>query len=205
MRKDVRTADELKKDIEKIKIIMKEVHKRGIGDYKQWYITKEGEASRIYWKGVSRILPREIGFENPSDPFNIALNYLYSILASEVWFAIELAGLDPYLGYLHKDSSRRPSLVMDLMEEFRQPVVDKELIHFFSLDTKWRDIIDSEENKLTDKGRKKLLEIYYKTLDKRVTFLNRSLPIKAHIQLQPLRLAKYIMGYAKEYQPYNII
>jgi len=213
MRKNAKLAEELKVDIEEIRGVKREVEDKGIGDYKPWYISKEAEASRIYWESVNRILPSEIGFEGrrkkrfdkPSDPFNIALNYLYSILASEVWFVVELSGLDPYLGYLHEDSSRRPSLVMDLMEEFRQPIVDKSLIHFFSIGEDWKKILSSKEGKLADKGRRKLLKTFYGMLDRKVTFQNRSLPIKAHIHLQPRRLAKYIVGYSQKYQPYNII
>jgi len=212
MRRDAKLAEELRIDIERIDYVKKEVEGKGAGNYKPWYISKEAEASRIYWETVNKLLPSEVGFEGrrkkrfdrPSDPFNIALNYLYSILASEVWFAVELSGLDPYLGYLHEDSSRRPSLVMDLMEEFRQPIVDKILIHFFTVGKDWKNILN-QEGRLTEKGRRKLLELYYKALDRKVTFQNRTLPIKAHIQLQPLRLAKYIVGYMQSYQPYNII
>jgi len=212
MRRDAKLAEELRMDIERIDYVKKEVESKGAGDYKPWYISKEAEASRIYWETVNKLLPSEVGFEGrrkkrfdrPSDPFNIALNYLYSILASEVWFAVELSGLDPYLGYLHEDSSRRPSLVMDLMEEFRQPIVDKILIHFFTVGKDWKNILN-QEGRLTEKGRRKLLELYYKALDRKVTFQNRTLPIKAHIQLQPLRLAKYIVGYMQSYQPYNVI
>jgi CRISPR-associated protein Cas1 len=53
------------------------------------------------------------------------LNYGYGILQGEVLRAIHFAGLDPYGGYLHVDRSGRSSLVFDLMEEFRQQVVDK--------------------------------------------------------------------------------
>lgn len=212
IRRNAKLAEKLRRDVEEIIQVKREIEDRGVGNYKLWYISKEAEASRIYWESVNKILPEDVGFEGrrkkrfdrPSDPFNIALNYLYSILASELWFSVELSGLDPYLGYLHEDSSRRPSLVMDLMEEFRQPIVDKNLIHFFTVKKDWRNILN-EELKLTDKGRRKLLELFYGALDRKVTFLNRTLPIKAHIQLQPLRLAKYIVGYIKSYQPYNVV
>jgi len=211
MRREPRLAQELKRDIDDIAQVKKEIIEKNIGNYKAWYISKEAEAGKIYWKSIGKLLPDKVGFdirrkryENPKDPFNIALNYLYSILASEVWFAVELSGLDPYIGYLHKDSNRRPSLVMDLIEEFRQPVVDKSLIHFFTATEDWRNILDND-GRLSDRGRMKIIEIFYKMLDKKTTFQNRSLPIKSHIQLQPLRLAKYIIGYTKNYQPYNII
>jgi CRISPR-associated protein Cas1 len=98
----------------------------------------EGHAARSYWAAVSTILPPEIGFahrytrSNPPpgelDPFNAALNIGYALLRKEVWRAIFLAGLNPYLGFLHRCRGGRPALVLDLMEEFRPVSVDRPLI-----------------------------------------------------------------------------
>jgi CRISPR-associated protein Cas1 len=177
---------------------------------RSWLLSKEAEAARHYWECVSMILPRDIGFEgrkarydNPEDPFNISLNYMYSLLASQVWFAVELSGLDPFIGYLHEDNNRRPSLVMDLMEEFRQPVVDKPLIAYF---TKHRVENAIDENKrLKDEFRKILLRIFFEELDKQATFMNRTLSVKGHMYLQPKRLAKYLLALSPSYTPYNVI
>ncbi|MCX8193727.1 MAG: CRISPR-associated endonuclease Cas1 [Nitrososphaeria archaeon] len=177
---------------------------------KSWLISKEAESAKHYWEAIANILPREIEFngrrkkyENPEDPLNISLNYLYTLLMYQVWYAVELSGLDPFIGYLHEDSSRRPSLVMDLMEEFRQPVVDLPLINYF---IKHKDVeaLDSEK-KLTDSFRKELLQLFFNTLEKNVTFMNRSAPIKTHIRLQPIRLAKYILGFSNSYRCYDVV
>jgi len=177
---------------------------------RSWLLSKEAEAARHYWECVSMILPEEIGFkgrkaryDSPEDPFNISLNYMYSLLASQVWFAVELSGLDPFIGYLHEDNNRRPSLVMDLMEEFRQPLVDKPLITYF---TKHRAENALDENKrLTDEFKKILLKMFFEELDKQVTFMNRTMSIKGHMYLQPKRLAKYLLALAPSYMPYNVI
>ena len=178
--------------------------------HRSWLISKEAEAARHYWNAISIILPDETGFQgrktrydNPEDPFNLSLNYMYSLLASQVWFAVELSGLDPFIGYLHEDNNRRPSLVMDLMEEFRQPIVDKPLITYFTKH-KIGKVID-EDRKLSEDFRKKLLKIFFEELNKHITFLNRSMPLKGHIHLQPKRLAKYLLGFMSSYQPYNVI
>src|SRR5204862_398077 len=63
-----------------------------------------------------------------TDPLNAALNYGYGILYAQVERALLLAGLDPYAGFLHADRPGKPSLVLDLIEEFRQAVVDRTLI-----------------------------------------------------------------------------
>lgn len=93
---------------------------------------KEAEGAKWYWKGVKQLVPEELGFKgrrklNAKDPFNIALNIGYGMLRRSVWKAIVTVGLNPYLGFLHKMRSGRPSLVFDLMEEFRAPFVDRPL------------------------------------------------------------------------------
>jgi CRISPR-associated endonuclease Cas1 len=99
----------------------------------------ESHAAKSYWEAVSLILPKEIGFKhrytrsNPplngkEDPFNIALNIGYAALRKEVWRAVYMAGLNPYLGFYHIPRGTRPSLVLDLMEEFRAVAVDRPLI-----------------------------------------------------------------------------
>ena len=93
----------------------------------------EGTAGRMYWREVGRLLPDELGFEGrqhqgPGDAVNAALNYGYGILYSHVWGAVMNAGLEPFAGFLHVDRSGKPSLVLDLVEEFRQPVVDRAIL-----------------------------------------------------------------------------
>ena len=56
---------------------------------------------------------------------NALLNYGYGILYSQVWSALTLAGLEPFAGFLHVDRPGKPSLVLDFIEEFRQPIVDQ--------------------------------------------------------------------------------
>lgn len=92
----------------------------------------EGMASHDYWNGVKYFIPKEIGFESrtkkPTDLVNSMLNYGYAILASEITKSILLNGLDPYCGLLHYDMDNRTSLTFDLIEPFRQQIVDKTVI-----------------------------------------------------------------------------
>ncbi len=98
----------------------------------------EAAAARWYWRGVRHLIPRTLGFRKrlkkydvvPSaemDPFNKALNIAYGILRKEVWRAVFLVGLNPYIGFLHKPRSSKMSLIFDLMEEFR-PAIDRALV-----------------------------------------------------------------------------
>lgn len=93
----------------------------------------EGTAGRMYWREIARMLPGDLGFsarehQGPGDAVNAALNYGYGILYSHVWGAVMNAGLEPFAGFLHVDRSGKPSLVLDLVEEFRQPVVDRAIL-----------------------------------------------------------------------------
>ena len=92
----------------------------------------EGTGGRIYWRQIVNLLPEQCGFDgrnnNPgADAVNAALNYGYGVLYAHVWGAVMNAGLEPFAGLLHVDRSGKPSLVLDLVEEFRQPVVDRAL------------------------------------------------------------------------------
>lgn len=195
--------------VQQIYSVYKDVSESGI-DARSWLLSKEAEASRHYWEALAKIVPKEIGFtgrkkkyENPEDPLNVSLNYLYTLLMYQVWYAVELSGLDPFIGYLHEDSNRRPSLVMDLMEEFRQPIVDYPLIRFL-LKRKIVEALD-DSRRLKDSFRKELLQLFFNTLEKNVTFMNRAAPIKAQIRLQPIRLARYLLNHADRYICFDVV
>ena len=89
----------------------------------------EGRAGALYWECVQRLLPAgrftTRNHQGADDDVNALLNYGYGILYSQVWSALTLAGLEPFAGFLHVDRPGKPSLVLDFIEEFRQPVVDR--------------------------------------------------------------------------------
>lgn len=84
----------------------------------------EGTASRIYFQTLSQLLTPEYRFNGRSsrpaaDPFNAFLNYAYGVLYSQVEKALMIAGLDPYLGFLHRDDYNQLSMVYDFIEPYR--------------------------------------------------------------------------------------
>ncbi|MCX8189557.1 MAG: CRISPR-associated endonuclease Cas1 [Nitrososphaeria archaeon] len=165
----------------------------------------EAEAAQMYWENVSKALSKIIEFpgrkkrfENPKDPVNISLNYLYTILAGECSLYLEVCGLDPYAGFLHTDSSRRPALAMDLMEEFRQQVVDR-VVFKAAFERKLDNVL--EEDRLKRDARIQLYRSYVERINTKVTFSNRSLPLQDHIFLQARRIAEHVMG-REEYKPF---
>lgn len=90
----------------------------------------EGFATKRYFAGL-RSLFRDDGWgfvararRPPPDPVNVLLSFGYTLLLNNVLGTVQTVGLDPYLGFLHVDDYNRPSLALDLMEEFRPLLVD---------------------------------------------------------------------------------
>ncbi|MCO6490719.1 MAG: CRISPR-associated endonuclease Cas1 [Phaeodactylibacter sp.] len=84
----------------------------------------EGTAGRLYFEALSNLLPRHYQFAGRSfrparDTFNAFLNYAYGILYSRVEKALIIAGVDPYLGFLHRDDYNHKSMVYDFIEPYR--------------------------------------------------------------------------------------
>lgn len=89
----------------------------------------EGAASTDYYTALSSLVPEDVAFQGrsrrpPRDLANAALSYCYAILLGECTGALFAAGLEPSLGILHSSTDKRPSLSLDLMEEFRPLLVD---------------------------------------------------------------------------------
>ncbi len=96
----------------------------------------EGEGAAAYFGALRSLLPAWAGFDGrnrrpPRDPFNACLSYGYAVLEGAILTGIGAAGLEPFAGFLHSDRSGKPSLVLDLIEEFRQPVVDRVALRLF--------------------------------------------------------------------------
>jgi len=90
---------------------------------------QEGAATREYFQAVRRMVDPAFGFVGrqrrpPPDPINAMLSYGYTLLCNEAIGALETAGLDPMVGFLHQHRWGRPALALDLMEEFRPTTVD---------------------------------------------------------------------------------
>lgn len=84
----------------------------------------EGAASRRYFEALNELLPEHYKFQKRSkhpafDPFNALLNYGYGMLYGKVEGALIKAGIDPYVGVMHRDDYNRPVLVFDMIERYR--------------------------------------------------------------------------------------
>ena len=193
---------EVSKAIEEIGKYIEEV--KAVFDQKE-VMNIEAEAAKLYWNCFKYFVKapfdeRRQRFEEPKDPVNACLNYGYSILGSQVWHAVEIKGLDPYAGFLHIDNPRRPALVMDLMEEFRQVVVDRVVIRFVNSVEKPEGIL--ERGLISRKHRRDFVAMIFQRLEEKISFEDRRLPIIAHIHSQVTKLAEYLMDRRKSYTPF---
>jgi CRISPR-associated protein Cas1 len=113
--------------------------------------------------------------------------------------ALVLAGLDPYAGFLHVDRPGKPSLVLDLREEFRQAAVDRTV---FGLLNKGVKLELDEEGRLTDASRRTLAEKVLERLSSDERYAGKKYPLKMVIQMQARHLATFLRGDRAEYTPF---
>lgn len=90
----------------------------------------EGDGARIYFDAIGRVVPARFKFKGrnrrpPRDPVNAMLGLGYALLQGNVTVALSTVGIEPYAGFLHADRSGKPSMVLDFMEMYRQPIVDR--------------------------------------------------------------------------------
>lgn len=155
----------------------------------------EGTSGKLYWEGVKEIISGRVEFfgrahQGAIDAANMLLNYGYGILYSVVWGAILNAGLEPFAGFLHTDRPGKPSLVLDLVEEFRQPVVDRVVISYINLG----QAIKIKEGLLDTETRKLIGSKIIERLDSPVKFQNKNYKLRSIIQIQARNLASFLKG-----------
>lgn len=155
----------------------------------------EGTAGRIYWEAVKEIIGHRVEFfgrehRGATDGVNSLLNYGYGILYSQVWGAVLNAGLEPFAGFLHVDRPGKPSLILDMVEEFRQPVVDRTVIAFVNLGTS----IGMKDGLLDADTRKSFAEKVIERLVATETYQGKQYQIRSIIQMQARRVAGFLKG-----------
>jgi len=164
----------------------------------------EGRAAAQYWGMVGQLIPAELGWpgrltQGATDRFNQALNYGYAVLRAQVRQALLLSGLEPTAGYLHADRPGKPSLTLDLIEEFRQPVVDRTLI---GLVNRGFEIGQQEEGFLDGATRKRLVEKVQERLASTEPYEGKRQPLRHILQLQARHIATFVRGERPAYAPF---
>jgi CRISPR-associated protein Cas1 len=173
----------------------------------------EGAGSAAYFSGFSQaITTTEFSFDQrnrrpPKDPVNAMLSLGYALLRHDIQSALNIVGFDPYAGFLHTDRYGRPSLALDLMEEFRPLIIDPIVLtcinrKMVSLEDFSKEPI-SEAVYLTDAGRQTFLKAYEqkKQSDFKHPVMGRKCNYREAFEIQARLLAKYLLGEIEQYPP----
>lgn len=165
----------------------------------------EGAASRQYWEAVRAIVPDHYNWSiretrGATDPINSLLNYGYGILRTHVERAIMYAGLDPFAGFVHADRPGKPSLALDLIEEFRQTAVDRVVI---GLVNRQFTVEQDEQGSLMSQTRKALVEHVQTHLKGTMRYLKQSHQLGHIIQMQAREVAAFVRGNRTDYLPFR--
>lgn len=159
----------------------------------------EGSSGRTYFEALSFIMPDRYRFEGRSrqpakDEFNCLLNYGYGVLYSMVEKACIIAGLDPYVGFIHADNYNKKSLVFDLIEMFRI-LADQTVVYLFSGRNIKQDFFDKVKGGFTlnKEGKAALIEALNETFEKSVRYRGRNIKNRDIIQFECHRIANSLI------------
>lgn len=175
---------------------------------------EEGLAAKLYFSVFNNFIRSDSSFFNfsvrskhpPLDPVNCMLSFLYTLLMHDVRSALEVTGLDPYVGFLHRDRPGRASLALDLMEEFRSYWVDRMVLALIN-----RKQVTYNDFELLDSGivimkesLKKLLIKTYQERKQKVIYhpiLKEKLTLGKVPFIQAMLLARVVRNDMPEYPP----
>ena len=143
----------------------------------------------------------------PRDPVNALLSYAYALLAKEFTVTANLVGFDPYLGFFHRPRYGRPSLALDLMEEFRPLVADSVALNVINNGILTPDdfIRRGPAAAMTDTGRKKFLRAYEARLDTLIThpIFGYKISYRRVLEVQVRLLGRVLLGEIPEYPAFT--
>lgn len=187
--------------ISELVLKLQNIDNRPIDDIRGQIFGLEGQSSILYWKGFEQVISANFNFDHRSgrgapDGVNALLNYGYGILRGEVWRAIHISSLDPYAGFLHADRWGRPSLVFDLMEEFRQQVVDRSVLRLINKKKISPSDFRLEDGVclISDRARKKLIAQVLDRLDTAVKYSDKKYKFSTIIANQSRLMVKFLTG-----------
>ncbi len=172
----------------------------------------EGEAGQAYWSVFSALIRQDdptFAFSGrnrrpPRDAVNAVLSFLYALAALDARAACETHGLDPQMGFLHRDRPGRMSLALDLMEEVRAPLCDRVTLSLINRRQLKPTDFRAEETGavlLTEEGRKQILTAWQdrKRIELRHPFLDERVPLGLVLQVQAQQLARHLRGDLSNY------
>lgn len=175
----------------------------------------EGEAAQAYFgvfDALIRVTEPTMQFRGrsrrpPLDAVNALLSFFYTLLTHDCRSALETVGLDPAVGFLHRDRPGRPSLALDLLEEFRAFIADRltlSLINRRQVSERDFQFMDNGAVQLKDEPRKLLLTAYQERKREQINhpFLDEKVDIGLLPLVQAQLLARHLRGDLDAYPPF---
>ncbi len=167
----------------------------------------EGDAAHIYFDVFNQLIVaqkadfsfRDRNRRPPVDRVNALLSFVYTMLYHDLRSALETTGLDPAVGFLHRDRPGRMSLALDLMEEFRPFIAERlvlSLINLKQIDQKDLTVAESGAVLLSEKGRKIVVSAYQKRKQDSLVhpFVGEEMHLGIVLQTQAVLLARHLRG-----------
>ncbi len=176
----------------------------------------EGDAAQSYFGVFNNMIlsqKEEFTFEGrsrkpPMDRVNAMLSFVYSLLAHDIASALEGVGLDPAVGYLHKERPGRPSLALDIMEEFRTWQVDRLVLSLINLKQVKPEGFEKSESGavlMDDVTRKAVIKAWQRRKQDELIhpFLGEKMQIGLIPHIQARLMARHIRGELEVYPPFQ--
>lgn len=176
----------------------------------------EGEAAQHYFGVFAELVVQQkdtFAFNGrnrhpPEDNVNALLSFLYTLLMRDVAGALNAHGLDPAVGFFHRDRPGRASLALDLMEEFRASFADRLALALINRQQIKGTHFERQEGGavlLNEAGRKEVLTAYQKRKQEEIhhPFLDETLAIGVVFHAQALLLARHLRGDLDAYPPFE--
>ena len=175
----------------------------------------EGNAASKYFEVFDELILRnkdsfffrERNRRPPLDNVNALLSFIYTLLSQMTSAALSAAGLDPYVGFLHRDRPGRASLALDLMEELRPVLADRFVVSLINRQVVLpKDFIKKENSAviLTDDARRKVIDAWQKKKQEviRHPFLDEKIEWGLIPYTQALLFARFLRGDIDAYPPF---
>jgi CRISPR-associated protein Cas1 len=193
----------LKRFITPMKTTLLEMKQKKMSFTQQRMFSIEARSAKSYWAGIKELFHHRFDFtrrnkQHAKDLINSMLNYGYAILQGRVRLSLMRAGLNTEISYLHTIQPGRASLVFDLMEEFRAPVIDYTV---FNLLYDEPSLSLTDEGLLSNQTRSILIQSVLKRLDYLVRYCGRHISLDEVIECQANAIVQHI-NHQKPYQPY---
>ena len=175
----------------------------------------EGDAANAYFEVFNHLITsqKDVFFFHernrrpPLDNVNCLLSFIYTILMHDVRSSLETVGLDPAVGFLHRDRPGRYGLALDLMEEFRSFLADRlalSLINLCQVQEKGFQKKESGAVRMDDDTRKTVLIAYQKRKQEEILhpFIKEKVAIGILPHVQAMLMARYLRGDLDCYPPF---